>query len=262
MDTLTFAMGPVQLDDDGEDVRRRFAIRLSQALHRPVRAVAAPSYAEVSELVASGDAHLAWLPPAVFVRLEQRTRVRLLAAIDRAHGEGYRGVLFVPSSSSVKEPEDLRGARVAWVDPDSCAGHLFPLASLRARGLASEELFSQQRFLGSHGSVVHAVMRGEADAGATFAHVKADGALMLAGWYPYAGVAGMRAVLVTDAIPADVICASTRIDEDSLDDLREALLTLHEDGEELLDDLFGAERLVGARTIDYDAVRVALAPGA
>jgi len=163
----------------------------------------------------------------------------------------------MPASSSAAQPEDLRGARVAWVDPDSCAGHLFPSAALRERGLEPDELFGEQRFVGSHGSVVHAVARGEADAGATFAHVKADGSLLLAGWYPYAGAGGMRSILVTGAIPADVICASARVDV-GLDDLREELLRLHEDAAELLDDLFGAERLVAARAADYDAVRAAI----
>ncbi len=257
VDTLTFAMGPVQLDEDGEVLRQRFAIHLSQALRRPVRAIAAPSYAEVAGLVERGEAQLAWLPPAVFVRLEQRTRVTLLAALDRGRGEGYRGVLFVSSSSSASTPEELRGARAVWVDADSCAGHLFPCASLRARGAAPDELFADQRFLGSHGSVVRAVARGEADAGATYAHVSPDGRLLLAGWYPYVGASGMRAVLVSEAIPADVICASSRVDADAQDELREALLALHEDAEDLLDDVFGAERLVGAHTGAYDVVRVA-----
>lgn len=258
-DTLTFATGPVQLDEEGEDLRRRFAIRLTQAIHRPVRAIAAESYAAVSAMMAEGEAQLAWLPPAIFVRLEQKTRVHLLTGVERAQGSGYRGILFVRADSEIREPKQLEGKRVAWVDPDSCAGHLFPRLALRAASLDPDALFAEQRFLGSHGSVVNAVSRGEVDAGATYGQT--DGAkLVIAGWYPYVGASGMRAVQITDPIPSDVVCASTQLGPDSLDAIREALLELHEpDGGELLDELFGGRRFVGARSPDYDAVRAAIA---
>lgn len=266
--TLTFAMGPFSLDEEGDDLRDRFAARLSKALGRPVRVEAASSYADVRALVARGEAHLAWLPPAIFVQLEREAGAHLLAAIERSQGAGYRGVLFVHKDSAVRAPEELANARVAWVDPQSCAGYLFPRLALKARGLTS--LFSEEKFLGSHGSVVHAVMRGEASAGATFgqtapiapgAPTGAQPALAIAGWYPYAGAEGMRAILVSDPIPSDVICASVRaLDADELHDVREALLHLHEDAEarELLDELLGGPRLIAAHTVDYDTVRAAV----
>ncbi len=257
-DTLTFATGPVQLDEDGEDLRRRFAIRLTQAIHRPVRVIAAESYGAVSSLIAEGGAQLAWLPPAVFVRLEKTADPRLLAAVERTKGSGYRGILFVPADSEVREPSQLAGCKVGWVDPDSCAGHLFPRLALRAAGLDPEKLFAEERFVGSHGSVVNAVARGEVEAGATFGQTE-DARLVIAGWYPYVGADGMRAVQISDPIPSDVICASPVLGPEALDSVRQALLTLHElDDGELLDELFGGRRLAGARSPDYDAVRAAI----
>jgi len=257
--TLTLATGPVHLDEDGEALRRRLALRLVDVLRRPVAVVATRSYAEVSDRLARGAAQLAWMPPAVFVRAEASVRLQLLAAIDRAHGAGYRGVLFVPSDSAAQAPGELRRQRVAWVDPDSCAGHLFVRLALLERGLSPRALFREERFAGSHGSVVRAVMRGDADAGATHAQLDGDGAILLAGWQAYAGRDGMRALLVTDPIPSDVICASQALGPDALDDVREALLHLHEDsGAELLEEFFGGPRLVPASTVDYDPVRSAL----
>jgi phosphonate transport system substrate-binding protein len=258
--TFTFAMGPVHLDEDGEELRERLARRLEERLGQRVRVEAHRSYAEVAAEVEAGRAQLAWLAPAVFVRLEQRCPVSLLAAVERDHGAEYRGVLFVPAASEVRTAKDLRGKRMAWVDVDSCAGHLFPLLALRAEGLEPSALFASEQFLGSHGSVVHAVLGGEADAGATFAQVApGSGEPSLAGWYPYAGAHGMRPVLVSRTIPADVIVASGRLDADALDEVREAVLTLHESGgDELLDELFGGRRLVAAHTADYDPVRAAL----
>jgi phosphonate transport system substrate-binding protein len=258
--TLTLVTGPVHLDADGERLRQRLALLLVDVLRRPVAVVASRTYAEVTEKLERGEAQLAWMPPALFVRAEARMRLTLLAAIDRAHGAGYRGVLFVPADSAARAPGELAEQRVAWVDPDSCAGHLFVRLALLGQGLTPGALFREERFLGSHGAVVRAVMRGEADAGATHAQLGPDGGLLLAGWQAYAGRDAMRALLVTDPIPADVVCASPALDVDALDDVREALLHLHEsasDGD-LLSELFGGPRLVPASTVDYDPVRSAL----
>ena len=257
---LRFLTGPVHLDDEGEELRTKLALHLAEAVGQPVQVVASRSYASVAEMVGRGDAELAWLPPAIFVRAEQASPVRLLFAVERSRGAGYRGVLFVPSDSEVTTPADLAGKRVAWVDRDSCAGHLFPRLALRQAGHDPAELFAEQRFEGSHGSVVRAVMRGDADCGATHAQTLDDGeTLMLAGWQPYAGHDGMRALLVTPPIPPDVVCASSALDADSLDEVREALLRLHEsDDSRLLDEFFGGDKLIGAHPADYDAVRTAM----
>ncbi|HJL14100.1 MAG TPA: phosphate/phosphite/phosphonate ABC transporter substrate-binding protein [Sandaracinaceae bacterium LLY-WYZ-13_1] len=257
--TLTLATGPVLLDDEGESLRRRLAMRLVDSLHRPVAVVPTRTYAEVAAMIARGDAQLAWLPPAIFVRAEADPGVRVLAAVERSRGAGYRGVLFAPAAAPIHELSDLEGSRVAWVDRDSCAGHLFPRLALRQRGLEPSELFGEEIFAGSHGSAVRAVMNGDADVGATHAQTLDDGqTLMLAGWQPYAGNDGMRPLLVTDPIPSDVICAAADLDDETRGAVREALLSLHDAGEELLDELFGGPRLVPASSDDYEPVRAAM----
>lgn len=260
--TLTFAMGPVHLDSDGELLRQRLAMRLAGAIGGPVEVVSMRSYAELALMMSRGDAQLGWMPPAVFVRSEASAGLRLLAAVERSMGDGYRGVLFVPQDSPVQTLEDLRGTSVVWVDRDSAAGYLFVRLALREAGVEPSELFGDERFAGSHGSTVRAVLRGEADVGATHAQTKpGTEEIVLAGWHFYAGVDGMRPLLVSPPIPPDVICASSSLDPDRLDDAREALLRLHriEDGDpDLLDEVFGGVKLVGARTTDYDPVRAAM----
>lgn len=259
-DALTFATGPVMLDEDGDELRKELADHLATTLERPVTALATRSYTELAALFGSRDDLVAWLPPALYVRTEPSVGLRLLAEVERSHGEGYRGVLFVSQDSDVKELADLAGKRVAWVDRDSCAGHLFPRLELRERGFDPGELFREERFVGSHGSSVRAVMNGEADVGATHAQTReGSDELMLAGWGPYAGADGMRPVLVTRPIPPDVLCASGKLDPSLAEAVQRALLGLHDAGlDDLLDELFGAERLVTASAGDYDAVRAAM----
>ena len=258
--TLTFAMGPVHLDAEGEELRERFGERLGDAIGRSVEVVATRSYAELASMMSRGDAHLGWMPPAVFVRSESGAALRLLAAIERSLGDGYRGVLFVPTDSDVRKVEDLAGKRMAWVDRDSSAGYLFVRLALRDAGHEPSELFRDERFEGSHGGAIRAVLRGDADAGATHAQTRpGTDEVILAGWHPYAGHDGMRAILVSRPIPPDVVCASKALGTDDLDDVREALLHLHEGGDpDLLDEVFGGARLVGASPLDYDPVREAV----
>lgn len=260
MSTFTFATGPVALDEDGDELRARFASLLSQALERDVAVVACRSYTEVAARIARDEAQAAWLSPAVFARNEASAGLHLLAAVERSQGAGYRGVLFVPKASEIRAPSDLSGKTVAWVDRDSCAGYLFPRLSLRALELEPAELFAEERFEGSHGSVVRAVMNGTADAGATHAQTADDGErLVLAGWQPYAGNDGMRPLLVTDPIPPDVLCATVKLGAKELRVIEEALLSLHErDDDEVIDELFNGPRFVAASPSDYDAVRLAM----
>lgn len=259
--TLTFAMGPVHLDAEGAELRVRFGAHLAEALREPVEVVATRSYTELAALIGRGDAHLGWMPPAVFVRAEAASGLRLLAAIERSLGDGYRGVLFVPTESPIRTIEDLSGKRMAWVDRDSSGGYLFVRHALRERGYEPAELFADERFEGSHGGVVRAVLRGEADAGATHAQTRpGTDEIVLAGWHYYAGADGMRPLLLSPPIPPDVICASRALDVDRLDEAREALLRLHEVGDDpdLLDEVFGGAKLVAASTLDYDSVREAV----
>ena len=258
--TLTIVIGPVHLDTEGQDLRRRLAMRLVDHLCRPVEVTSAESYAEVSAQIVEGKADLAWLPPAVFVRAADRADLHLLAKVERSRGDGYRGVLFVPQDSDVKTVADLEGATVAWVDRDSCAGHLFVRLALRESGHEPGELFGEERFVGSHHAVVQAVVAGHAAAGATHAQTHDDGeTLLFTGWHPFVGADGMRPLLISPPIPSDVLCASPRVDPDTLDDLREALLALHEpDGGDLLEEFFGGPRLVGASSATYNPVRDAL----
>jgi len=259
LSTLTFAMGPVHLGREGGHLRRELGQVLTREVGVEVRVVAERSYADLASTMSRGEAQLGWMSPALFVRAESGARIRLLCAIERSSGEGYRGVLFAPASSPIRDLAGLEGARVAWVDRDSCAGHLFVRHALRERGLEPSELFSEQRFTGSHAAAVRAVIDGEVDCASTHART-APGTdeVQIAGWHPYAAQRAMRPLLVSAPIPPDVICVSSLLDPDLVGEVREALLGLHAGHAGLLDEVFSGPRLVAASTVDYDPVRIAM----
>lgn len=220
---LTFATGPVQLDDDGDCTRRELGRALGEAMGFEVDVVACPSYAALAAAVETGQAAIAWLPPATFVRVHRSGVVTRIFSAERTNGARYQAALFVSSATSIETLGALAGKRVAWVDRDSCAGYLFPKLELLERGIVPSSFFSEEQFVESHLRVVRAVRDGQADAGATYVQLRSLDAsaatrdasphelaksLALVGWAPFVPPAAMRPLLVSRPIPADALCAT------------------------------------------------------
>ncbi|GAB4203554.1 MAG: hypothetical protein OHK0013_17760 [Sandaracinaceae bacterium] len=275
---LIFATGPVQLDEDGAHLRHELGRALSDALGVEVEVTAEPTYAALLERVARGEASLAWLPPATFVRAFESGMVDRVYSADRAGGARYQAALFVRADSTFDEPASLAGKRVAWVDRDSCAGYLFPRLELVQRGHPPESLFAEQRFLSTHLRVVRAVKDGEVEAGATFVQLRSLEArpsrppgveearaelgqtLALVGWAPFVAPTAMRAVLVSRAIPSDALCLTRAMPTALRDAVGDVLRVVGDRPRlaRLFRGLMNADRFVRAEPSSYDGVREAM----
>ncbi len=276
---LTFATGPVQLDEDGEHLRRELARGLSDSLGVEVEVVAEPSYTALSERVARGETAMAWLPPATFVRASESGMVDRVYSSERSAGARYQAALFVRAESPFEEVAALAGKQVAWVDRESCAGYLFPRLELTERGHPPESLFGAQRFLETHLRVVRAVRDGEADAGATFVQLRSvevrasrppgmdDAArqdlaqtLALVGWAPFVAPNAMRALLVSRAIPSDALCLTKAMPASMRDSVGDLLLAAGERPRfsRLFRGLMNADRFSRSDASAYDVVRQAM----
>ena len=281
--TLTFATGPVQLDDDGAHLRRELGRALSDALGVEVDVVADPSYASLAERVSRGDVGVAWLPPATFVRASAGDAIERVFSSERAFGARYQAALFVRADGPILDVEGLAGRRVAWVDRDSCAGYLFPKLELIERGRPPDALFSRQHFADSHMRVVRAVRDGEVDAGATFVQLRAvdvrasrppslDQAaqddlaqsLALVGWAPFVPPAAMRPILVSRAIPADALCVTRSLPSPMRDAVKDLLLSVEQRPKlaRLFRGLMNADRFAASDAAAYEPVRRAMADAA
>lgn len=281
--TLTFATGPVQLDEDGAHLRRELGRTLSDALGVEVDVVADASYTTLAERVSRGDAGVAWLPPATFVRANVGDTIERVFSSERAFGSRYQAALFVRADGPIEDVEGLAGKRVAWVDRDSCAGYLFPKLELIERGRSPDALFARQHFAESHMRVVRAVRDGEVDAGATFVQLRGvdvrasrppslDQAaqddlaqsLALVGWAPFVPPAAMRPILVSRAIPADALCVTRSLPTAMRDAVKELLLSVEQRPKlaRLFRGLMNADRFAPSDAAAYEPVRRAMADAA
>jgi phosphonate transport system substrate-binding protein len=158
----------------------------------------------------------------------------------------FHSALFTTVGSPIQRPPDLQGARAAWVDRQSASGFLVIRAALRAQGIALDQAFSEDLFLGSHEAVVKAVLSGNADVGATYLHHDSQGGgVSRAGW----GSASVHVVARVGPIPSDVIAAGIHVPVARIRAVRQALIEgKHEKLTSAAKQLMEAERFVATES--------------
>lgn len=136
---------------------------LSSKLKRPVERVQRRTYAEVNELLRSGEVDLAFVCTSSYLLGKREFNLQLLAA-PQVNGEVvYHAQIIVPAKSSTKEISDLRGKVFAFTDPISFTGRVYPTHLLQTLGELPETFFSRTFFTYSHDDAIRAVADGVAD---------------------------------------------------------------------------------------------------
>ena len=78
----------------------------------------------------------------------------------------YQGYIFVHKYSIIKDPSDMQGMVIAFVDKATTAGYLFPMAYLNKAGVRNiDKYFKKYYFTGSHQEAIYAVLEREANIG-------------------------------------------------------------------------------------------------
>jgi phosphonate transport system substrate-binding protein len=94
----------------------------------------------------------------------------ILTTVQTDGATGYYSVMVARKDSGLKKLEDMKGKKLGFADPDSTSGYLVPLVTLpEAIGAPVKEYFSSTGFGGGHENLVLEVVKGNFDAGTTFA---------------------------------------------------------------------------------------------
>jgi len=145
---------------------------LERELGVKVSVAQASDYAGVAQAIAAGQIDLAPVGPSNYaaMALAMGDQVAPIATTEEVDGStGYYTMLFVRADSPYQTLEDLRGKSLAFSDVNSASGYLVPRFALRKEGKEPETFFGQTIFAGGHPQAVIAVLRGQADAGVTWA---------------------------------------------------------------------------------------------
>jgi phosphonate transport system substrate-binding protein len=245
--TLTLGAVPLGTPEHRRSELAPLAAYLERKLSSPVQLAVAADYREFSRSLAERRFDLVLVGPVLYSRAHE-TGFEAAAVAERGGESVRRGVLFARADRGIAGPADLKGRKVAFVDPHSAAGFEYPFAFLYAHGVLPRDY--QRDFVGSHEAVVSAVVEGRSDAGASY-----DGAIT--DLLPAEKQGALKIIGRTDPIPGEVF--AVRLDAPRAQAIREALFTLDRDpeGRKVLDSLH-ADKLVapaegmfdGARAID------------
>ncbi|APO68016.1 phosphonate ABC transporter substrate-binding protein PhnD [Rhizobium gallicum] len=94
----------------------------------------------------------------------------ILTTVQTDGATGYYSVMVARKDSGIKKLEDMKGKKLGFADPDSTSGYLVPLVTLpEAIGAPVKEYFSSTGFGGGHENLVLEVVKGNFDAGTTWA---------------------------------------------------------------------------------------------
>lgn len=146
---------------------------LGARLGRPIRLVQRSTYAEVNELVRTGEVDLAFICTWAYIDGLESFGMRLVAA-PQVEGQAlYYSYLIVPAASSAKSMADLKGGVFAFTDPLSTTGRLVPVYWVWQEGARPADFFRKQFYTYSHDRAVLAVADGLVD-GAAVDHLVYD----------------------------------------------------------------------------------------
>ena len=250
---LTPSQKPTDLLASGEE----FAQVLGKLVGMPVRVTVASDYAAVIEALRNRSADLAFVHPGGYVLASREAKARIVAK-NLWHGKSsFTARIYVRRDSGIKAVEDLRGKTIAFVDPASSSGYIYPMVLLIKRGLVTNRdpktFFREVVFSGAHDASMRALLNGHVDAIASFDLAREQ--------YLKDPAERERIVFVaeTEAIPEAGIAARDGLDPATVAKVRAALLQIRgPDYAPLLKRLYDIDGFDAAEDREYDPVRAAI----
>jgi len=226
---------------------------LSERVKVPVEGFVTFDHAAAVEALRNGDADISFMGALPFVLAEAEIGAEPLLAELYRGSPSYTGRVFVRRDSGIDTLADLKGRTIAFADPISESGYLYPLnefvrAELIDTPKAAEDFFARMYFAGGYQQAMQAMAEGLVDA---------------AGASQYADLlltprqqADVTWIAESPAIPSHVVIAREGLDPDLKERFIEAMLTLNEpENRAMLAYVYGPDGYVRADVSAYDDVR-------
>jgi phosphonate transport system substrate-binding protein len=255
--SLHLALTPSQKPTDLLVAGEAFGAALGKLIGVPVRVTVASDYAAVVEALRNRTADLAFVHPAGYV-LANREAKAMIVAKDQWHGNtSYTSRIYVRKESGLKTLEELRGKTIAFVDPSSTSGYVYPMVMLIEKGLVRNKdpktFFKDFVFSGSHDAGLQALLNGHVDAFASFDQAREQ----------YLKDPAQREKLIWVAesapIPEGGICARDGLDPELVAKVRTALLSMKGPTyAPILKALYDIDGFEPAEDREYEPVRAAM----
>ena len=256
-DGLHLVLTPSQKPTDLMATGDEFGKVITTLTGIPVRVTVASDYAAVIEALRNRTADLAFVHPGGYVLASREAKATIMVR-NLWHGKSsFTSRIYVRRESGLKTLEELRGKTMAFIDPASSSGYIYPMVLLIQRGLVKNRdpktFFREVVFAGAHDAGMRALLNSHVDALASFDMAREQ--------YLSDPAERERIVVVaeTPEIPEAGIAARAGLDAATFAKVRAALLQIRAPAyATLLKRLYEIDGFAPADDRDYDPVRAAI----
>ncbi len=163
---LHVALAP---SEDAEKMATSFEgirLQLAKDTGLDVKVDKVTDYASVIEAQRAGKVDIAWYGPLSMVLANQEAGATPIVLGVAANGDAtYHSLILVPANSPAKSVTDLKGKKIAFVDPGSTSGNLVPRAEvMKETHQKAEDFFGTVTYAGSHDASLLSLINGNVDA--------------------------------------------------------------------------------------------------
>jgi phosphonate transport system substrate-binding protein len=226
---------------------------LSEQLQVPVKGFVTFDHAAAVEALRNGDADISFMGALPYVLAEAEIGAEALVSEVYRGKASYAGRIFVRKDSGIKTLADLRDRDIAFADPISESGYLYPLNLFVEEGLVTsasdaDEFFGRSFFAGGYQQSMQAMASGLVDAAGSSQY--AD--LLLSPQQQ----SEITWIAESEQIPSHVVLARKGLSDDMKTRFTEVLMSLNSpENKSLLAYLYGPDGYVIADNAAYDGVR-------
>ncbi len=221
---------------------------LEKSLGMRVKQFVSTNYAGIVEALRNETADVGFMGPLQYVIAHDKAGAKAILGEVYGDSSTYVSKIFVRKDSGISTLEDLRGKTIAFVDPISSSGYLYPLTIFRDQGLLKgrpEDFFKKAYFAGGDEQAIRAVYNKFVDAAGI-------------GEFAYSLLRGEeRGEVISIAhsrpIPSHCVVVRNGLDAETTRKVREAFLALNKGPDKrLLKNLYNVD---GYIKVDHETYR-------
>ncbi len=223
------------------------------------------SYIAVVEAFGTKRADIAAINTFGYLMAHEKYGVEAKMTVLRNGQSTYQAMFVAKTDSKIKTIEDLKGKKIAYVDPASASGYILPLKLLKDKNIEPKETI----FALKHDNVISMVYQGQVDAGAAFfspphtndkGEVEIEDARRLVKTQ-YPDVEKKISIIgMSEAIPNDPFVFRKEMSEEIKNKVVDAMLKFiqTDEGKAAFKAIYSVTELKKATDSDYDVVRAML----
>jgi len=219
-----------------------------------VKGYVTQDHAAAVEALRNGEADISFMGGLPYVLAHEIIGAEVILSEIYRGSPTYRARIFVLKDSGIEKVEDLKGKSIAFADPISESGFIYPLeiiveAGLLKRGDDPKEVFSNVYFAGGYQQAIQALANGLVDA----AGVSQFADLLLTPEQ----LPKITWIAESKPIPSHLVCVRKGLDKERVDAFKQAMLKLNQpENKHLLKYVYSPDGYIEASHSDYKSVEV------